>query len=153
MKIQEFMPSHIKFEYRGTFYSKIIEFNLTDRMYSGEHHCEITLNSLDGTFNKEVIKKNIQYDEYKSICEKIIEMNFNEIFIKSGMWGLDGSSLEITIGYGNNFLQFHIWAHDYETKKRGLEEIDNIFCTLLKKFDINKELLHEIINEEESISK
>ena len=54
--------------------------------------------------------------------------------------GIDGTTLKISLGYFCNYLTLHIWSHDSEIKKRGLEEINIIFNKLLDKFGLTIDL-------------
>jgi len=157
MKVEEYMPKSIAFEYNDESIGQVININVKDEMYSGKHHCKILLNTVDLnsenlTDNKKVL--DITYEEFDEIFNKVLCLNFNEMLTKSALIGLDGTLFKLTIGYAFNYLTFRVYMHDHDIINRGLENLNTIFNNLLKKLEINKFLLQNTsVEYDEEINK
>jgi len=138
----EYFPRRISFQYDGAFKPNIINIDLLDHINNdGERYCEIELETVSPLFKTKNDKIKIEYQYFDDLYRKLAKMNFNELLIKAGAYGLDGSNLKIYLEHGHNYLEFNIWCHDTEIKNRCLEEINQIFNDLLEKFKINKDLI------------
>jgi hypothetical protein len=146
MEILPFMPQSISLKYTESF-GIDIEIYIKDEMYSGKHHCNINIKNRDFIKREEEKSINIDYDFFKKLYQKFINLNFNSLIIESGIMGLDGSRLEISIAYGNSFSKISVWCYDYDIKKRSLEELNEIIDEMLKKCNLNKNWVEKYLKD------
>jgi hypothetical protein len=145
MNILPFMPKNIHLKYNESF-GLDMDIDLRDEMYSGEHHCKISI------YNRNLIEKDeqkvieIEYDYFIELYNEIINLNFNELIVNSGSpMAIDGSRLEIGICYGSSWTMISIWCYKNDKKKRSLENINKIVNGILEKCNLNNNWIEKYI--------
>ena len=135
MKENKTQNRRINFKYHAPFSEFIIEFDLNDMMFENKI-CEVEIK-----FNDIIKKTTIDIKTFENLFDDLLKINFTEIVISSGLWGRDGSNLDIYFEYASNFFSVHIWSHEYDIEERGLTKINNLFNKVLKIFNINRDLI------------
>jgi len=144
---------YFEIEYITPFYDNPVKFVfMENKCFENKNkiifNYEIQLISLcKGLNNGKIIKKiNIEYDDYVKILNKLLNLDYKNIILKNNIIGLDGSTLKIYFKFGSNSILLRIWNHNSNIKKRGLEDINEIFNELINKFNLNKRTINEYIN-------
>jgi len=79
----------------------------------------------------------ITKEYFNKIFNILMNINYNEIvYLSEDIMGLDGNTIEITLGTFQNRIEVILWSIDYKSDERNTNELKNILVELFSLFDI-----------------
>lgn len=116
------IPNHyvdIKIQRRGD------DVNLYVKVRPFKDSGEWAKNKIDSSFS-------ISLDKFKFLIDELTKISCADIVSNSGETGLDGTICEIMFGDFGSSITYKVWAPDYDTNKRKLNDFLNVFKLILK---------------------